>query len=60
MGDSQNQGYHLGGPQNEDYSILGYVLGPTILGNGHVFCDVCVCSAQGLDSYDYTQYNSSG
>ena len=28
----QNQGYHLGGPYNNDYSILGSMLGYPYLG----------------------------
>ena len=27
MGVSQNKGYHFGGPNNKDYSILGSILG---------------------------------
>ena len=27
----------LGGPHNKDYSILGSILGPPILGNYHMF-----------------------
>ena len=27
MGVSQNYGYHFGGPNNKDYSILGSILG---------------------------------
>ena len=35
MGVSQNLGYHFGGPNNQDYSIWGSILGPPILGNYH-------------------------
>ena len=27
VGVSQNEGYHFGGPNNKDYSILGSILG---------------------------------
>ena len=37
MGVSQNYGYPFGGPQNKDYSILGSILGPFILGNYQIF-----------------------
>ena len=33
---SQTQGYLLGCPSDKDYSILGSILGPPILGNYHV------------------------
>ena len=36
MGVSQNHGYLFGGPHNKDYSILGSILGPLILGNYHI------------------------
>ena len=29
---SQNLGYHVGGPHNKDYSILGSILGPLFCG----------------------------
>ena len=32
MGVSQNQGYHFGGPNSKDYSILGSILGSPYLG----------------------------
>ena len=32
LGDSQNYGYHFGGPYNKDYSILGFILGSPYLG----------------------------
>ena len=38
MGLSQNQGYNSGGPYNEDYSILGSMLGSPIWGNYHMGC----------------------
>ena len=36
MGVSQNYGYLFGGPHNKDYSILGSILVPLILGNYHI------------------------
>ena len=35
MGVSQNSGYLLEGPHNKNYSILGSILGSTILGKYH-------------------------
>ena len=32
MGDSQNLGYHIGGPRNKDYSIVGLYWGSPIQG----------------------------
>ena len=32
LGVSQNYGYHFGGPNNEDYSILGSILGSPYFG----------------------------
>ena len=36
MGVSRGYGYLFGGPPNKDYSILGSILGPLILGNYHI------------------------
>ena len=32
MGGSQNSGYHFGGPNNKDYSIMGSILGSPYFG----------------------------
>ena len=36
LGVSQNYGYLFGGPHDKDHSILGSILGPSILGNYHL------------------------
>ena len=35
VGVFENEGYHYGGPQNKEYSILGPYWGPLIYGNYH-------------------------
>ena len=44
---SQNQGYHLGGPNNKDFSILG----SPYLGNYHMrFDQICWSAAMNFNN----------
>ena len=46
MNISQNQGYHFGGPYNEDYSIMGSILGFPYFLEATIFRPATMCSTR--------------
>ena len=49
---SQYSGYHFGGPNNKDYSILGVYIGVPLFGETTIFRRDC-------ERYDLTMKNPS-